>query len=335
MDANALVDQLIGELKVLRRSRGVETKEINQRLGPTLRLACGISADDGPANIRVKLRRRLGALAENLPWDLKVLAQAAFALVPEANDQFYHVRLAWAANQIDRQERTLRRRADEAVKQLAELAAVGLAGVSDRVGIDPMGDGWHTETLTAMLNLSTPQPEAFEFRTIVADRDELPEIDLAVTLTAAPNGSSSPPGALAMDVLYGGRLTQRFMESERRFAMKLAFPEPLKTGDRHDFGLRFRVPDDTPMRPHFVSVTKQPCDKVELRVKFDDKHVPSNVWLLSRVFQSDLADPARRGERVPVDAAGELRVEFLAPDPGFAYGVRWEVERNADSARMR
>ncbi|HJP73065.1 MAG TPA: hypothetical protein VJ914_02280 [Pseudonocardiaceae bacterium] len=335
MDANALVKQLIGELKVLRRSRGVETKEITGKLGPALRQACGIAADDGPANLRIKLRRRLTELAECLPWDLKVLAQAAFALVPDANDQFYNVRLAWAAKQIDRQERTLRRRADEAVRQLAELAAADLTGRSAGLGAEQVGDGWHTETLSAMLNLSTPEPEAFEFRTIVADRDELPEIDLAVTLTAAPNGSTSPPGALAMDVLYGGRLTQRFMEAERRFAMKLTFPEPLNAGDRHDFALRFRVADESQMRPHFVSVTRQPCDKVELRVKFDDKRVPSNVWLLSRVFQSDLGDPAQHGERVPVDAAGELRVEFLAPDPGFAYGVRWEIEPNSDSARMR
>ena len=138
-----------------------------------------------------------------------------------------------------------------------------------------------------------------------------------------------------MDVLYGGRLTQRFMESDRRYAMKLTFPEPLNTGDRHDIALRFRVADQTRMRPHFVSVTKQPCDEVELRVKFDDKRIPTRVWLLNRVFQSDLGDPTQHGARVQVDAAGELRVWFQAPDPGFAYGVRWEIEQNGDSARMR
>jgi hypothetical protein len=335
MDAHALVDEIIGDLKVLRRSRGVDTKEIGERIRPALRVACGITPEDGPANIRTKLRARLRELAGQLPADLEVLAQAALALVPEAGDQFYRTRLAWAAAKIDRQERTLRRRADEALKQLAELAAADLTDLPDRVDGDPAGDGWHTEILRAMLNLSTSDPEAYEFRTIVADRDELPEIDLAVTLTAAPNGSSSPPSALAMDVLYGGRLTQRFMAAERRFAMKLTFPEPLRNGDRHDFALRFRVPDGGTMRPHFVSVTKQPCDEVELRVKFDEKHVPSNVWMLDRVFQSDLGDPSQHGAPVPVDGAGELRVRFLAPDPGFAYGVRWEMDEHTDSARMR
>ena len=335
MDAKSLVEEIIGDLKVLRRSRGVDTKEISERIHPALRLACGITPDDGPANIRTKLRARLRELADHLPADLKVLAQAALALVPEASDQFYRTRLAWAADKIDRQERTLRRRADEALKQLAELAAAELDCLPERADGDVAGDGWHTETLCAMLNLSTVDPEAYEFRTIVADRDELPEIDLAVTLTAAPNGSSSPPGALAIDVLYGGRLTQRFMAAERRFAMKLTFPEPLRNGDRHDFALRFRVPGGGTMRPHFVSVTKQPCDKVELRVKFDEKHVPSNVWMLDRAFQSDLVDPSQHGAPVRVDGAGELRVQFLAPDPGFAYGVRWEVEEDTDSARMR
>ncbi|HEX3782256.1 MAG TPA: hypothetical protein VHX38_21545 [Pseudonocardiaceae bacterium] len=331
MDANDLVNQLASELRVLRKSRGIDVQQIGERTGSTLRLACGIEDNDGPAAVRRKLRTRLSELADALPDDLKILAQAAFALVPEANQPFYGDRLQWAARKVNRLERTLRRRADIAVDQLAQLAAADLSLTPEQPSPATSGDGWHTDLLRAMLNLTAPQPEAFEFRTIVADRDELHEIDLAVTLTAAPNGSSSPAGGLTMDVLYGGRLRRRSMDTNRRFVMTLTFPHPLNNGDRHEFGLRFRVPENEPVRPHFVSITKQPCRKVELRVKFDEKNVPKNVWLLTRVFQNDVGSPGRRGEPVAVDPSAELQVRFVAPDPGFAYGVQWDAGQDDDA----
>ncbi|HEV3358911.1 MAG TPA: hypothetical protein VG247_19090 [Pseudonocardiaceae bacterium] len=291
MDGSAVVNQLVSELKVLRRSRGVDAKEINERIGDALRMTCGIAEQDGAADIRRKLRRRLSQLAGQLPWDLKVLAQAAFALVPEAHQAFYGERLDWAATHINRQERTLRRRADEAMRQLAELAAAELpvAGTT----------GWHIETLRALCDLAPPAPEIFQFHTVVADQDELSEIDLT--------DSVGEPR-----VLYGGLLTN---------PSTLAFPEPLGRGDRHEFGLCFRPRAD--IEPHFVSIVRQPCANLEIRVKFAAERVPSRVWLLSGVPATELADPARRGAAVHVDAAAELRVRFTAPDPGLAHGVGW------------
>ncbi len=291
MDGTAVVNQLVSELKVLRRSRGVNAKEINERIGDALRMTCGIADQDGAADIRRKLRRRLSQLAGQLPWDLKVLAQAAFGLVPEAHHAFYGERLDWAATHINRQERTLRRRADEAVRQLAELAAaeLPLSGTS----------GWHTETLRALCDLAAPGPEIFQFHTIVADQDELSEIDVF--------DSVGEPR-----VLFGGRLLNR---------STLIFPEPLRRRDRHEFGLSFRP--RAAIEPHFVSIVRQPCAQLEMRVKFAAADVPSRVWLLAGVAPTELADPARRGAAVLVDAAAELRVRFTAPVPGLAYGVGW------------
>jgi hypothetical protein len=150
-----------------------------------------------------------------------------------------------------------------------------------------------------LCDLAAPKPEIFQFHTVVADRDELSEIDVAE--------SAGEPR-----VLYGGLLSK---------PLRLIFPEPLRRGDRHEFGLCFRQRAD--MEPHFVSVVRQPCDNLEIRVKFAADHVPPRVWLLTAVPGAELADPARRGAAVAVDAAGELRVRFNAPDPGLAYGVGW------------
>jgi hypothetical protein len=212
---------------------------------------------------------------------------------------------------------------DQGITQLAELTAAQLAGKPDPAD-GPDGGRWHTETLRALLNLDRAAPEAFEFRRIVADQHDLTEIDLAVTLTDADAAAADPN--LGVDVLYGGSLVRRTMETARRFGLALALPHPLERGEQHDFALRFRVPPGQIMRPHFVCVTKQACDLIEVRVKFDEKRPPAAVWRLAKVFQDDLDDPAHRGEPVPVDAAAELRIEFTQVSPGFAYGVQWDME---------
>jgi hypothetical protein len=110
----------------------------------------------------------------------------------------------------------------------------------------------------------------------------------------------------------------------------LALPRALDRGEHHDFALYLRTPAGRVMRPHFVCLTKQACNWLEVRVKFDEKCPPVAVWRLTKVLQDALDEPADRGEKVEVDAAGELHIEFSHVVPGFAYGVHWE-ENTGDS----
>jgi hypothetical protein len=284
-------------------------------------MAFAVEPDDGPADIRRKVGGGLTRLAKSLPEDLQLVVLAAFGLHPEARQPFYQERARWAGAQLGRDERTVRRRMDQGITQLGELTAALLAG---RPADGPDSGRWHTQTLRALMNLDRGAPEAFEFRRIVADQHDLTEIDLAVTLTATPDATPDPN--LGVDVLYGGSLVRRTMETARRFGLALALPHPLARGEEHDFAVRFRVPPGQVMRPHFVCVTKQACDLIEVRVKFDEKRPPAAVWRLTKVFQDDLDDPALRGAPVPVDAAAELRIEFPQVSPGFAYGVQWDRE---------
>jgi hypothetical protein len=322
--ANDVLAELVTELKTLRKSRGINVALVD-RIGPTLRMAFGAEQNDGPADIRRKVGGGLSRLAKSLPEDLQLVVLAAFGLIPEARQPFYQERARWAGAQLGRDERTVRRRMDQGITQLAELTAAQLAGKPTPAD-GPDGGRWHTETLRALLNLDRAAPEAFEFRRIVADQHDLTEIDLAVTLTAPSADLAAADPNLGVDVLYGGSLVRRTMETARRFGLALALPHPLERGEEHDFALRFRVPPGQLMRPHFVCVTKQDCDLIEVRVKFDEKHPPTAVWRLTKVFQDGLDDPAHRGEPVPVDAAAELRIEFAQVSPGFAYGVQWDRE---------
>jgi hypothetical protein len=250
-----------------------------------------------------------------------VALQAAFALSAENRQPFYQERVRWAAHHLARDERTVRRRIDEGIEQLAELAVSVVRAIPRPRSSTP----WHTAKLRVYVMLDQPEPESLEFRQIVADVDGLRELDLALTLTEPPApGRTASAEGLKIDVLSGGTLIRRRMESTDRYGFVLALPTPLEHGQPHDIAVRFRVPEGHPMQPHYVCLPKSPCDFLDLRVRFDLGRPPKSVSRLSDVFQRDVSDPAAGGAGLDIDNAGDLHVEFTGLTPGLAYGVRWE-----------
>jgi hypothetical protein len=318
------------EMAKLRKGRGVDGRDLMERVGTGLRLLCAIADTDDPAAARDRIAALFTAWAAALPDDLKVIFRAAFGLVPEARHAFVQDRLRWAGDQLKRDERTVRRRLDEACELVAEraIAQYRQAATDEE---EPPSKEWHTEALHATLYLDQSAPEAFEVRRIVADRDDLRLIDLAVTVSGPTDAHAADPAGLFMDVLYGGSLVRRRMASTRRFGLSVALPTALDRGATHEFALRFRLPDGEALQPHFVCATEQRCDLMDVRVKFAEKRPPKAVWLMTRVFQGEVDDPAHRGDIVPLDAANEVHVRFHRPEAGFAYGVQWE-EDEADLA---
>jgi hypothetical protein len=309
---------LIKELKTLRKGRGLFVRQISERVGPALREVCNVLDTDGPAEIRRAVTDRLESLAGNLPEDLRIAILAAFALHPEARLPFYQERVRWTAQRLNRDDRTARRRIDEAIERLAELA---LSSTADIDAEDASSTGWHTDELRISLVLDQPAPEAFEFRRVVADRDRISELDLAMTLTGTPE-QRALTDELTLDVFYGGRLVQRAMESTDRLGFVLALPAPLKRESRHDFALRYRVLNGH-MQPHYVCVPKHRCDFFELHVRFPLERLPTRIWRLADAFQRDVNDPSYTGELLAPDPAGEIHTTFRRLTPGLAYGVRW------------
>jgi len=209
---------LIKELKTLRKGRGLFVRQISERVGPELREVCNVVDGDGPAEIRRSVSERLEGLASSLPEDLRIAILAAFALHPDARLPFYQERVRWTAQRLNRDDRTARRRIDEAIERLAELA---VSSANDPDPMEASSTGWHTDELRISLALDQPAPEAFEFRRVVADRDRLSELDLAMTLTSAADRKPLPNDALALDVFYGGRLSQKALESTDRLGFVL------------------------------------------------------------------------------------------------------------------
>lgn len=313
VDLTALVE----DLKQLRKGRGLAASRITERVGSELRAMCEVGEADSPAEIRQKVAKRLEQLAVGLPADLRMAVLAAFGVTPEARLPLYKDRVSWAAARLNRDPRTARRRIDDGIQHLAQLAAVAAVPAAARAEPTAPVSGWHTTELRVTVALDRDLPEVLEQRRIVSDRDELAEVDLAVTLPAAKSA-----GDLGVSVWGGGTLADRGMESSQRHAFALTLPAPLRRGEAHDFALHFRLPH-AQMRPHFACVPRHPCGRFDLRVRFDRRRPPSGIWSLRHVFQRDLDDPVAVGDRLAADLAGEIHLTFQGLTPGLAYGARW------------
>ncbi len=295
--------ELVQELKTLRKGRGLAGR-LDGRVGPFLRSACAVSSDDGQVAIREKVSGRLSELASQLPDDLRLAALAAFAISAEARQPLYQDRVRWAASRVDRDPRTVRRRVDEAIVLLAELAASS----SSSLPASP-SDRWHTSSLS--IACVVDELLVLERRRIVADQEGLEFVDLAVSL---------PAGRPAVTVLYGGSLLDRGMETSSRWGYGLELPRPLSRGESWEVALLFRPQS---LRPYMVTVPRQPCDSFDLRVRFGEVPPPSEVRVLERAFQRDVSDPGYQGRPEQVDSSGEVHLQFRGLMPGLAYGVRW------------
>jgi hypothetical protein len=317
------VEDLVGDLKVLRKGRGLLTTSIISRIGPALRTATGVLADDKAVDVRRKIGSSLRRWSEDLPEDLRQAVLTAYGLNEAGRLQYYNQRVSLVAEQLGRDQRTARRRIDEAIVRLAEAAMAGAPAAEART-IEP-ASGWHTEDLRVSLALDQPTPEAFEFRRIVADRDRLEHVDLALTLTAPPDrGGTVRTDDLEIDIFHGGRLAKRAMESADRFGFRLVLPRPLERDEPHHIGLRFRVREDREMAPHYVCVPRNRCAEFDLRVRFDVDRLPERIWRMENTFQRDIDDPVPSGDPLPLDAAGEIHTRFHELTPGLAYGIRWD-----------
>ncbi len=316
--------ELIKELKTLRKGRGLFVRELGERVGPVLREVCNVLDVDGPGEIRRKASQRLETLASRLPEDLNVALLAAFALHADARLPFYQDRVRWTAQRLNRDDRGARRRIDEAIERVAELA---MSSAKEATTATTSTTDWYTDELEISLILDQLVPEAFEFRRIVADRDQVSHLDLATTLTADSDRKNAViADALHLEVFYGGWLVSKYLESTDRFKIILELPKPLNRAAKHDIALRYRMlPRGGHMQPHYVCVPKHRCNVFDLHVRFDPNKMPARIWRLTDAFQHDVDDPTPNGEIVTPDDAGEVHATFRHLTPGLAYGLRWAM----------
>jgi hypothetical protein len=305
------VELLTDELKTARRGPGLHHPQIEGRIGPALRAACGVARGDPPSVVRAKTIDRLRRAADALPPEVAMTALAALGIQPEVHHLMQlQQRIGWLAETLKRDGRTVRRRVDEACARLADVLST--AAPPGR------GPGWHVETFDAVALFDGGRPITMERRRIVADRDGVDRILLGWSMPVQPDGRD-----LDVRVLYGGLLTGRQQQTATRVTLMLELPTPLRIGERHEYSVLTFPPAERALRKHYAYIPFTPCDHFDLRVKFDRDRLPERIWRVSEAFHRDLDERLVDGEPLTADWAGEVRLHFEELTPGYGYGIQW------------
>lgn len=304
------------ELGRLRRGRGVMAVDLADRLGPTLRHLAGIESGGHAGDARQRLIGILEELAAELPEDLGTAFAAALALREDVRFRFLDERMQWLADRMQRDARTARRRADEAIR-LVEAAATAPA-----VKLREYED-WHLTRLRALLQLDRAEPFAIEERTVVAAAD-LTEIIIATSIPA-PDGERAEARSAELSVLYGGTLIRSTWPTASYFRYAIRLPRPLRRGESHDFGISITTPRDQPLNPRYAIQPLRRCDEFDLRIRFGAAGPARAVWRIAglpRGMVDDFADPEAL---VRPDAVGDVHLRYEHLKTGLVYGARWST----------
>jgi len=308
------VEQLTDELKSARRGPGLHHPQIESRIGPGLRAACGIEPGDPPSVVRAKAIDRLRRAADALPTELSMTALAALGLHPDVYDLLQlQDRVGWLATTLRRDVRTARRRVDEACVRLADVLSTATAA-----GRRERGPGWHVQSFEAVALLDGERPITVERRLIVADRDGLDRIALGWSLPAQGGGLD-----LDVRMLYGGVLAGRQQQTASRIRLVLELPRPLRLGERHEYSVLTHARADLLLKNHYAYTPFTACDFFDLRVRFDRKRLPDRIWRVSEAFHRELDERLVEGEPLTADRCGEVQLHFDDLMPGYGYGIQW------------
>ncbi|VVJ22590.1 Uncharacterised protein [Amycolatopsis camponoti] len=318
--AEAKINALSVELKLLRKGVGVQAKNLPGVVGEELRAVCGVREDDNPGTVRAKVLAGLRALIDKLPESQRKTARIVLGFGTGA-DQRYTARLELLGTGADRNIRTMQRRADDVVYLIAE-AAYETPSASAGSLVSSEGP-WHTSALAVRLTLSGAAAEVFETRRIVSHVAGLEEIEHGVSL-ARPVSTTGEPDldGLGIDVVSGGEVHSVRMVSSTRVAFRLRPPRSLDAGEQHEFFFRIRL-EELPA-PFYCCTPEFPCESFELNVRFDRQEPPQRIWRIDGDLSKDAGDPVPARKPLFLDNAGEVHTGFHDLQPARSYGVGWQ-----------
>jgi hypothetical protein len=186
----------------------------------------------------------------------------------------------------------------------------------------PETDGWYIESFRALLRLDVEPIEAIEQRVVVATRDDIRELSTPICVPRH-NGDSAMAYSLDADLMHGGSLELREQPYESYSRNVVALPRPLRTGERHEFALRVRLPAGQVMAPYYLHVPFRRTESFELRVRFAPGRLPAVVWPVSGAPTVTMEECSPNGETLVPDRCGEIHVTFAELRTGFGYGACW------------
>ncbi len=314
----AIVAQVEAEVRLLRKGRGIQAGDFEQRLGPLLsELAAGADMPQSAVR-RHALIAEISNCGKSLAADVRVAIHASLGL-SEQTRQMMHFkdRVSWLANEIGFEYRTALRRIDAAERLLSEEIARELLRRRGRSAIAP--DGWHLDDLRTLVRLDTATPEVHEHRRIMVTRSGLTEVMAWLDLPQ-PHGGPGPIG----EVLYGGRLVRKEHPSGSRFQFVVQLPKALAEGEEHEYGLMLKIPEGQ-LLPYYIISPECQVNMFDLRVRFGPERRPDWIRRVDgeTVRMFDAALPG--DDLMDLDEAGEVSAHFDKPTMYLCYGLRWQA----------
>ena len=330
-------ETVVEGLRRLRKGRGIFADDLDDRVRPEFAELFGASEDTGSA-LRDKLVEYLEELAVGLPGSLQRAASLSLNLPPAERTENLQQRLERLAEELYCDDRTARRRMDEAFDRMADYAA---RGGGPAAGGMHTAQGWYVDVFDAVLRLDLDHPEAIERRTIVATAATLDRVETAVDVPRHPHregggasgvtgvsGASGVSGAdgtaLVREIVFGGIEAGRGRDSSTHFRTTVLLPRTLRKGDRHTYGIMARIPPGQTMVPRYVYVPYGFCRYFTLLVRFHPDRLPGRVWTHNGSPHSAVNDGLPGETLLVLDRANEVRAEFRNLVSGCAYGIQWQ-----------
>ncbi|ONI79672.1 hypothetical protein ALI144C_23185 [Actinosynnema sp. ALI-1.44] len=313
------VGEIVKESLVqLRKGRGVQSKDLESRIDPEFAALIGTSVDTGTA-LRVRVVAYLNELMTGLPESLERVARCALNVPPAPDGDTLRQRLTGLAGEFFYDERTARRRMDDAFERMVANADRGQAPMP---GVGHGGTGWYVDMFEAVVRLDLPSPEAVERRTIVVTADSLDKIVTSIDIPKDPSNGSGPVG-VAPEMMFGGLLAATGQGSSTNFSTDITLPRTLHRGERHTYGLIQRIPPGQRMATRYVYVPYRQCRFFTLVVRFHPDRVPGTIWRHDGAPYSAVHDDPVPGAELVPDKAYEVSTQFRDLINGCAYGIQW------------
>ncbi|MFC0105199.1 hypothetical protein [Kibdelosporangium aridum] len=302
----------------LRKGRGVLARDLESRVRPDFTELFGATADSGSV-LREKVIGYLDELMADLPEQLRRAARCGLNLPPSTDGDTLQQRLSVLAAEFYCDERTARRRMDDAFLQMAAQADRGQVPMP---GVGHGGIGWYVDVFDAVLRLDMANPEAIERRTIVATAASLDRIVTSIDVPRHPSNHSTRV-ELTREMMFGGLLAGTGQGSSTNFSTEITLPRTLHRGERHTYGLIARIPPGQEMVNRYVYVPYRQCRYFTLLVRFHPDRVPQRIWRHEGVPHSAVNDEPRPGTELEPNLAYEVSAQFRDLINGCAYGIQW------------
>ncbi|MEV4252731.1 hypothetical protein AB0J52_06130 [Spirillospora sp. NPDC049652] len=313
------VNELLAELKALRKGFGLDDPKALLRIGPSLRLAARVTDADDATATRTKVRWFLHqALA---PLSAREASAITVGLALDGSgDRRLEARLTRLGRETGCDPRTVRRHLDATLLKVAEQTCA----VSPLENLPRAEPSWLIRQLDAHVRLGPSSTEIREARDLVSQEDGLREVGFSYSV----GEPAADPDGVPIEVLRGGVVIARERCSATRTRVRVGLPHPLGRGEAHGVALKIVVPHPLPF---YVCTPQHRCARFDLTVDFGSS-VPERVWVVEDELALEAGDPRRARCPVRLDATGRAAASFAHLSPQRSYGLAWSTGWSTSSA---